>query len=246
MTRRTPDVLRWPVRAPGMVPWCGSRCGRTRRAGSRSRTFNEHLVEPGIVDAGGRAACSHRTVRSWPSTAIPTRSASAAFGLLENSSTSQAGRRPGSRPMRPARAGRPSARRDSAGRMDRPLRATLGPRGRGIAAGSHTPPNGVTASITTWEYGSASPRSFTSGESLGCRAADDRAGKAFVEAEPGFETFGGHESARGSYIVGPTRAGPGDPDEYRRILRYRVRPISSVRAPGVPPSTALPVAGGSR
>lgn len=43
--------------------------------------------------------------------------------------------------------------------------------------------------------------------------------KAFAEAE-GYETFGGHEE---EYVVGPTMASPGSPDEYRTILRYRVR-----------------------
>ena len=38
----------------------------------------------------------------------------------------------------------------------------------------------------------------------------------------------------------------GDPDEYRTMLRYGVRPAPSGRAPAVLPSTAPPAAEGSR
>lgn len=83
----------------------------------------------------------------------------------------------------------------------------------------HTPPDGVTASITTWEYG-------TIAEILHIGRYDQEQPtieqlKAFVEAE-GYETFGGHEE---DYVVGPTMAGPGNPDEYRTILRYRVHKV---------------------
>ncbi len=81
----------------------------------------------------------------------------------------------------------------------------------------HTPPDGVTASITTWEYG-------TIAEILHIGRYDQEQPtierlKAFVETE-GYETFGGHEE---EYVVGPTMAGSGNPDEYRTILRYRLR-----------------------
>lgn len=81
----------------------------------------------------------------------------------------------------------------------------------------HTPPDGVTASITTWEYG-------TIAEILHIGRYDQEQPtierlKAFVEAE-GYETFGGHEE---EYVVGPTMAGEGNPAEYLTILRYRVR-----------------------
>lgn len=86
----------------------------------------------------------------------------------------------------------------------------------------HTPPDGVTASITTWEYG-------TVAEILHIGRYDQEQPtierlKAFV-AE-GYETFGGHEE---EYVVGPTMAGPGNPDEYRTILRYRVRRVDPPR-----------------
>ena len=104
----------------------------------------------------------------------------------------------------------------------------------------HTPPDGVTASITTWEYG-------TVAEILHIGRYDQEQPtieqlKAFVEAE-GYETFGGHEE---EYVVGPTMAGEGNPAEYLTILRYRVRPTPSGCLPGVPPSSAFPAAGGSR
>lgn len=81
----------------------------------------------------------------------------------------------------------------------------------------HTPPDGVTASITTWEYG-------TIAEILHIGRYDQEQPtierlKAFVEAE-GYETFGGHEE---EYVVGPTMAGQGNPADYLTILRYRVR-----------------------
>lgn len=104
----------------------------------------------------------------------------------------------------------------------------------------HTPPDGVTASITTWEYG-------TIAEILHIGRYDQEQPtierlKAFVEAE-GYETFGGHEE---EYVAGPTMAGPGSPDEYRTILRYRVRPAPLARSSGVPPSSAFPAAGTCR
>lgn len=96
----------------------------------------------------------------------------------------------------------------------------------------HEPPDGVTASISRWEYG-------TIAEILHVGRYDAEQPtikrlKAFVEAE-GYETFGGHEE---EYVVGPTMAGPGNPDEYRTILRYRLRrsdalgnPFSRVHTP---------------
>ena len=87
----------------------------------------------------------------------------------------------------------------------------------------HTPPDGVTASIATWEYGTVA-EILHIGPYDAERATIERL-KAFVEAE-GYETFGGHEE---EYVLGPTMAGPGNPDEYRTILRYRVRPTAPSR-----------------
>ena len=104
----------------------------------------------------------------------------------------------------------------------------------------HAPPEGVTASITTWVYGTVA-EILHIGPYDAERPTMDRL-KAFVEAE-GYETVGGHEE---EYVVGPTMAGPGNRDEYRTILRYRVRPTPSVRSPAVPPSTAFPAPERSR
>lgn len=104
----------------------------------------------------------------------------------------------------------------------------------------HTPPDGVTASITTWEYGTIA-EILHIGRYDQERPTIERL-KTFVAAE-GYETIGGHEE---EYVVGPTMAGPGNPDEYRTVLRYRVRPDPSRRSPGVPPSIASPAVGGSR
>ena len=76
---------------------------------------------------------------------------------------------------------------------------------------------GMRASITTWEYGEIA-------EILHVGPYDREQPtiarlKAFVEAE-GYELVGGHEE---EYLLGPTLAGPGDPEEYLTILRYRVR-----------------------
>ena len=81
----------------------------------------------------------------------------------------------------------------------------------------HTAPDGVSASITTWEYGEM-------GEILHVGPYDAEQPTierlhAFLEAQ-GYETVGGHEE---EYIRGPTMTGPGNPDEYLTILRYQVR-----------------------
>ena len=81
----------------------------------------------------------------------------------------------------------------------------------------HTPPEGATASITTWEYG-------TVAEILHVGPYDDELPTIIrlmtFAASEGYETVGGHEE---EYVLGPTMDGPGNPDEYRTILRYRVR-----------------------
>ncbi|MYN65023.1 MAG: hypothetical protein F4X11_08345 [Acidobacteria bacterium] len=90
----------------------------------------------------------------------------------------------------------------------------------------HTPPDGVTASITTWEYGTVA-EILHIGRYDAEQPTIERL-KAFVEAG-GYETFGGHEE---EYIVGPSMAGPGNPDEYRTILRYRIRKADLGRGGG--------------
>ncbi|MCY3698732.1 MAG: GyrI-like domain-containing protein [Gemmatimonadetes bacterium] len=191
----------------------------------------EHLVEPRIVEWADERVLEVRAVGD------PDEIGSAAFGLLFQlyfSSGAATGFTP------PVARARWQERLDEIprgewiGRYALPIPAAV------ESLPEHTPPNGVTASITTWEYGTIA-EILHIGRYDAEQPTIERL-KAFVEAE-GFETFGGHEE---EYIVGPTMAGPGNPDEYRTILRCRVRPISSVRAPGVPPSSAAPAAGGSR
>jgi len=87
-------------------------------------------------------------------------------------------------------------------------------------------PEGVTVSLTTWEYGEVA-------EILHIGPYDKEQPtmeklKAFV-AEQGYETFGPHEE---EYLKGPTMFSAGDPAKYCTILRYRVRKA----APEEPPS----------
>jgi hypothetical protein len=81
---------------------------------------------------------------------------------------------------------------------------------------SHTAPAGFDAKLTVWEYGDVA-------EILHVGPYDREAPtlerlKALVEAE-GYTLTGGHEE---EYIRGPTMSGPGDPEQYLTILRYRV------------------------
>ncbi|MCG8467070.1 MAG: GyrI-like domain-containing protein [Gemmatimonadetes bacterium] len=89
------------------------------------------------------------------------------------------------------------------------------PEGSGLSGASA--PEGMSASVTTWEYGEVA-------EILHVGPYDQEQPTfdrllAFVEAQ-GYVTIGGHEE---EYVRGPTMAGPGDPTEYLTILRYRVR-----------------------
>jgi len=81
---------------------------------------------------------------------------------------------------------------------------------------AHTAPPGFEAKLTTWEYGDVAEilhvgpydREQPTVERL----------KGMVEAQ-GFALVGGHEE---EYIRGPTMSGPGDPEQYLTILRYRI------------------------
>ena len=80
----------------------------------------------------------------------------------------------------------------------------------------YTAPAGFEARLATWDYGDVAEilhvgpydREQPSLERL----------KQLVEAE-GFVLVGGHEE---EYIRGPTMSGPGDPEHYLTILRYRI------------------------
>ncbi|MDH3733165.1 MAG: DUF4440 domain-containing protein [Gemmatimonadota bacterium] len=76
---------------------------------------------------------------------------------------------------------------------------------------------GVEATVTTWEYG-------TVAEVLHVGPYDAEqptleALREFARAE-GYEVVPGHEE---EYVRGPSMSGPGNPEEYLTILRYRVR-----------------------
>lgn len=81
---------------------------------------------------------------------------------------------------------------------------------------THTSPAGLEAVLTTWDYGEVA-------EVLHIGPYDReeptlRRLRDFVEAE-GYALVGDHEE---EYIRGPTMSGPGDPEQYLTILRYRV------------------------
>ncbi len=89
------------------------------------------------------------------------------------------------------------------------------------AVPEHTAPAGLKAMLTTWEYGEVA-------EVLHVGPYDREEPtlqrlREFVQAE-GYKLVEEHEE---EYIRGPTMAGPGDPEQYLTILRYRV-----VRLPG--------------
>jgi hypothetical protein len=80
----------------------------------------------------------------------------------------------------------------------------------------HTAPPGLKAMLTTWEYGEVA-------EILHVGPYDREEPtlqrlRKFVQAE-GYAIVGEHEE---EYVRGPTLTGPGDPEQYLTILRYRV------------------------
>ena len=81
---------------------------------------------------------------------------------------------------------------------------------------AHEAPAGFEARLTTWDYGDVAEilhvgrydREQPTVERL----------RELVEAQ-GFTLVGGHEE---EYFRGPTMSGPGDPENYLTVLRYRV------------------------
>lgn len=217
----------------GLLAWSlGAALGTVQLAAQETvSTVYEQLAEPRIVERADERVLEVRAVGD------PNEIGSAAFGLLFQlyfSSGAATGFAPPVARARWQEGLDEIPRSEWIGRYALLIPETV------ESLPEHTPPDGVTASITTWEYG-------TIAEILHVGRYDQEQPtierlKAFVEAE-GYETFGGHEE---EYVVGPTMAGPGNPDEYRTILRYRVRPAPSGRSSGVPPSSASPAAGGSR
>ena len=191
----------------------------------------EHLSEPRIVERTDERVLEVRAVGD------PDEIGGAAFGLLfqlYSSSGAATGFAPPAARARWQEGLDRIPRGEWIGRYALPLPKTVD------SLPPHTPPDGVTASIAMWEYGIVAEILHV-GPYDAEQLTIERL-KAFVEAE-GYETLGGHEE---EYVVGPTMSGPGNPDEYRTILRYRVRPTPSVRSPAVRPSTAPPAAERSR
>jgi hypothetical protein len=80
----------------------------------------------------------------------------------------------------------------------------------------HHAPEGLEASLSEWEYGEM-------GEILHVGRYDQEGPTVerlneYLRAS-GYVTVGGHEE---EYLRGPTMTGPGDPEKYLTILRYRV------------------------
>ncbi|MFC1724283.1 hypothetical protein ACFL4T_01560 [candidate division KSB1 bacterium] len=79
------------------------------------------------------------------------------------------------------------------------------------------PPQGLKASLTTWEYGEVVEILH-----IGPYDKEEPTVKKLMDfvKEQGYEVFGRHEE---EYLKGPTMAGPGDPEKYQTIIRYRVK-----------------------
>lgn len=177
-------------------------------------TDYEHLTEPRIVERADERVLEVRAVGD------PDEVGGAAFGLLFQlyfSSGAATGFTPPVARARWQEGLDEIPRSEWEGRYALPLPETVD------SLPAHTQPEGVIASIATWEYGTVA-EILHIGSYHAERPTVERL-KAFVAGE-GYETIGGHEE---EYVVGPTMAGPGNPDEYRTILRYRVRPTPSGR-----------------
>ena len=205
----------------GLLAWSlGAALGTVQLAAQETvSTAYEQLAEPRIVERADERVLEVRAVGD------PNEIGSAAFGLLFQlyfSSGAATGFTP------PVARARWQEGLDETPRSDWIGRYALLIPEAVESLPEHTPPDGVTASITTWEYG-------TIVEILHIGRYDQEQPtieqlKAFVEAE-GYETFGGHEE---EYVVGPTMAGQGNPAEYLTILRYRVRKADSHSRPSGP------------
>ena len=84
----------------------------------------------------------------------------------------------------------------------------------------HQAPQGLKASLTTWEYGEVAEILHFGPydkEEPTMRRLEDSAHQL------GYKILSGHEE---EYIKGPTMTGPGDPEKYLTIIRYRVQKSS--------------------
>ena len=79
------------------------------------------------------------------------------------------------------------------------------------------PPEGLKASLETWEYGEVAEILH-----IGPYNKEEPTVNKLMNfiKEQGYEVAGLHEE---EYLKGPTMAGPGDPEKYLTIIRYRVK-----------------------
>ena len=81
------------------------------------------------------------------------------------------------------------------------------------------PQEGLKISLTTWKYGEVAEILHT-----GPYDKEEPTVKKlmdYIKAQ-GYEVLGDHEE---EYLLGPTMAGPGDPEKYKTIIRYRVKKV---------------------
>ena len=85
----------------------------------------------------------------------------------------------------------------------------------------HDAPAGLDASVQMWEYGEVAEILH-----VGPYDQEQPALQRLFDhvAESGYKVIGVHEE---EYLRGPTMAGPGDPEQYLTILRYRVRKVEN-------------------
>ena len=85
------------------------------------------------------------------------------------------------------------------------------------AVPEHQAPEGLKASVTVWDYGDV-------GEILhvGPYEKEEPTMRKLKDAlqQQGYHVLEGHEE---EYIKGPTMSGPGDPEQYITIIRYRLQ-----------------------
>ena len=81
----------------------------------------------------------------------------------------------------------------------------------------HEAPEGLTASLEEWEYGEVAEILH-----IGPYTAETPTIERLLEfvRANGYVIEGGHEE---EYVRGPTMSGPGDPERYLTIIRYRVK-----------------------
>jgi hypothetical protein len=85
----------------------------------------------------------------------------------------------------------------------------------------HEAPAGLSASLQKWQYGEVAEILH-----VGPYDREEPTVQRLLGhlVESGYEVIGVHEE---EYLRGPTMAGPGDPEKYLTIIRYRVRKVDA-------------------